>query len=103
MELPILKKAFPNPEIDKVIHKETNGIHTFEFAKNANHYLVIFNSNKKDNEYIIQQGIYCGKYGALLASNSALTIKAHQTQVLVKVDVKKQIQRYIGSSSFAFI
>ncbi|NMC56179.1 MAG: hypothetical protein GYA50_03045 [Eubacteriaceae bacterium] len=92
LEMPLLKKAFPNPEIKNVLHKETDGIHTFEFAKNTNHYLVIFNPKSKDSEYTIQQGIYCGKYGALLASNSALTVKAHQTQVLVRVDVKKQIQ-----------
>ena len=92
LELALLKKAFPNPEIEKVIHKETDGIHTFEFAKNGNHYLAISNFNSKDMEYNIPQGIYCGKYGALLPSNSVLALNAHQTQVLVKIEVKKQIQ-----------
>jgi hypothetical protein len=92
LELELIKKAFPNPKIKNVIHKENNNIHTFEFTKNGSSYLAVSNFNNSDNEFIMPKGIYCGKLGALLPSGSALSLAARQTQVLVKVDIKKTIQ-----------
>jgi len=92
IEMQLLKKIFPNPDVKNISHNESDNIHTFEFTKNGSSYLVISNFNNADKEYIIPKGIYCGKYGALLPSKSALNLKAHQTHILVKIDMKKSIQ-----------
>jgi hypothetical protein len=92
IELALLKTIFPSPDIKKIHHDEKDNIHTFEFVDKGTRYLVVSNFNKTDKEYIMPKGIYCGKYGALLPSNCALSLKAHQTQVLTKIDLKKQIQ-----------
>lgn len=92
IELSLLKKIFPSPDIKKIHHDEKDNIHTFEFIDKGTRYLVVSNFNKTDKEFIIPKGIYCGKYGALLPSNCALSLKMHQTQVLTKIDLKKPIQ-----------
>jgi len=92
IELALLMTIFPSPNIKKIHHNEKDNIHTFEFMDKGTRYLVVSNFNKADKEFIMPKGIFCGKYGALLPSNCALSLKAHQTQVLTKIDLKKQIQ-----------
>lgn len=92
MEMALLKSTHPNPEIEKVYHDENDNIHIFTFQERDRQYLVVSNFNNTPKDYVMPPGLYCGKYGTLLSEKGVLNLKAHQTEMMVRVDVKKSPQ-----------
>ncbi|MGI6348811.1 MAG: hypothetical protein GX245_01950 [Eubacteriaceae bacterium] len=98
MEMELLQSIQPNPKIKKVSHETNDNIHTFAFQNRGYKYLVVSNFNDVAKDYTMPPGLYCGKYGALLSNRGVLNVKAHQTQVMVKVNVRKSTQLIYSDS-----
>ncbi len=92
MEMALLTSTQPNPHIEKVFHEEDDNVHAFTFTERDRQYLVVSNFNNVSKDYTVPPGLYCGKYGALVSEKGVLNLKAHQTQTLVKIDIKNSPQ-----------